>query len=266
MNNNMNNNNIFQNMINNNNICQSMNNNINNNNINPNMNNNNIIQNMNNNMINNIINKIDNNNNNINVNNCLNPINPIKALLYCLSNVENLTSYLLNNNNYNEHQNYKDIFPITSEYSKIIYDLFNNRNQRNIKEISITQNFKDLIMKNNISSPEPKNIFNFILENIHDENKVPIENQNYNNQMKAGKRDIIFNNFIEQKFNPENTSNISNNFFGIEEILKCCSKCNNSFYKYEIFKYIEFDIKEINNSMINKVNELLDNSNNDNNN
>jgi hypothetical protein len=113
-------------------------------------------------------------------------------------------------------------------------------------------------MKNNISSSEPKNIFNFILENIHNENKRPIENQNYNNQMNSGRRDIILQNFLQQKFNPENTSNISNNFFGIEEISKCCSNCKNFCFKYEIFKYIEFDIKEANNSMIYKLNDLLD--------
>ena len=295
--NNMNNNNMKNNyMINNykinNNMIDNLNNNINNNNINNNMNNKNMnnynmnnynmnnynmnnynminnymINNMNNNNINNNIinnnmnnnmnnNKMNNNNNIINVNNYLNPINinSIKALLYCLSNVENLTSYLLNNKNFNEHQTYKDIFPITYEYSKIIYDLFNNRN---IKEISITQNFKDLIMKNKISSSDPKNIFNFILENIHDENKAPIENKNYICQMNTGRRDIIFNNFLQQKFNPENTSNISNNFFGIEEISKCCSNCKNFFFEYEIFKCIKFDIKEISNPIIYKLTELL---------
>ena len=183
-------------------------------------------------------------------------LNSIKVLLQCLSNCEDLTTYIINNN---DHQTYEDIFPITSEYSKIIKNLFYNKNTFNIKAVSITQNFKDLIIKNNISSLEPKTIYNFILEKIHEENKNPIENQNYQNQMNTGIRSKDFINFKNQKFIPEDTSYISKNFFGIEEIKKTCSNCQNCVFNYEIFKYIEFDIKEVNNSFIEKINNLLKN-------
>ena len=285
MNNIINNDNNMKNInnFNNNNNMNFMNfNNMNNNNNNSNNNN---LMNMNNinnfnntnlannnyqfnNQINNMNNQINmsqnnfipnfnmNYNNNINMwpnQNMIN-IEPIKSVIQCLGDCKLLTNYFLNPSKYNEYISFIDNFPITSKYAIIIKKAMQNSN--NFNKLSIE--LKNLIEKKyKITLSSPKDILKYIIESIHEENKTPIENNNFN-QMFLGTREQIYNYFLKYKFIPENTTIISNNFFGVKETIKECTNCKSLKYEYELFKLIEFQIEEIYKyNMISKANKIL---------
>ena len=267
INNNINNMNIINNNINNNNNVNSINININENNIN---NINNFNFNGMNNQINNInnFNFIDMNNqmNNLNINNQNNNmininINFIKPVIDCLSNCEELTQYFLDPIKINEYNNSKNIFPITSAYSEIINQIY--KNPANYI-FSIKQLKNKIEQKFNCPSFEPKIIYKFIIENIHEEIKNPIvKNNNLNNINQINMmRFQTFNLFFKNRFEPENTSIISNNYFGINEIEIICSNCSIPIYEYEIFNFIEFSIEEIYAKLVYKANMLIQNDRN----
>ena len=246
---NMNNMNFINNMnMNNmNNIHNNININLNNQNnmlqINNNQNQNNFIQNMNmNNMNNNIINQQVKQNINI---------KSIKAVIQCLSNFQEITQFLLNSSQYfiTFHTN----FPIIASYAKII-DSF----QKQINNNEYIDNLKDIIDKsNNLYSSNPKDIFIFMIERIHGELKVPFEPKNIFNKNIIGNKVLLYNNFINNIFIPENTSIISKNCFGIREMKVQCNFCKFINYEYDIIKYIEFSIEEIYSKQVEKAKNFL---------
>ena len=273
----INNNFINNNNINNNKMINNMNN-INSNNIN--MNNMNFINNLNMNNINNInlnnpnnmlqINNNQNQNNfiqNINMNSAvINQkfkqninINSIKAVIQCLNNFQEITKYLLNPSKYNELITFHTNFPITSSFAKIINSFQNPLNFNN----KYIDNLKDIIDRsNNLYSSNPKDIFIFMIESIHKELKVPFEPNNNFNKNNIGNKVLLYNNFINNIFNPENTSIISKNCFCGREMKAQCNICTNINYEYDIIKCIEFSIEEIYSKQVDKAKKLLiDNQN-----
>ena len=189
----------------------------------------------------------------------------IKAVIYCLGNMEELTQNLLNKENFNDYINYSNIFPITSEYAKIINNSFKDSN--NFKKLSVSD-LKKIIEKPNLPSFDPKNIFQFIIENIHKEIKIPNENNNNNYvQQNLEERVKIFDLFYQNIFKPEkNTSIISKLFFGAREMMINCANCKKINFNDDIFKFIEFSVEETYKNKINTASELIIKNDNDKNN
>ena len=250
-------------------------NNVNNMNINNLNNNNNInfnnIDNMNNmNIMNisknffNINNQINNfqnisNIDNFNSRSCLN-ITPdqkkesIKIIMQCLSKLENITNYFLNKSLTKEFLDFPNVFPITSSYIKMLEK--SSKKYKNFEYFSVKEFLKIFEKNYCYNSYKLENIYTFIIEKIHQESKTPIENNNIN-IMNIGTRDQMCVNFYNNKFLPENTTIISKNIFGIKELDIKCGNCHNLNYEFEIFKFIEFHIKEIYTNIIYKAQMLL---------
>ena len=184
-------------------------------------------------------------------------IEAIKSVIQCLSDFKMLSNYFLNPNKYNEYINFHNNFPITSKYVYIINKSIKNPKNFNndlvkLKHL-IEQKYKLILF-------DPKDIFKCLIESIHKENKIPINNNDNNNynQIIPTKREEIYSYFLKNKFKPENTTIISNNFFGGKEIVKECLGCKNHAYEYEIFKLIDFQIEEMYKGyMVYKANKLI---------
>ena len=82
-------------------------------------------------------------------------------------------------------------------------------------------------------------------------NNSLIQYNNYTN------RDSIYNEFLNRIFNPQNNTFISQNFFGIREIISKCYNCNNMNYNFEIFKFLDFSVEDVNNYLVNKLREYI---------
>ena len=237
-----NNNNYFNNNINNNN---NNNNNIQNhifgfNNINNNITHSNMNVNNNMNLNNmNINNHINNNNNKNQFNNMSNinimnkPYNPVglkdvglspflNATLQCLSHCNELTEYLLKNNN-EYSQNYKK-YPTTYTYLKVLKNLFPPPNDNNK-----CYEPNDLLLKKLSEKSKGSNdLYKYILEGIHNELvRVPEINNNGNHYVNS------------------QLTIISQNFFGERKLYEVnCQSCANNIVKQEFFMYISFPLED----------------------
>ena len=170
----------------------------------------------------------------------------LKSLVRCLSNCQIVFENIIN---FNEQQ----FMPIVSSLNYIfqkndyIYGL--SKLKENLNRASKQINDLD----------EPKNVFSYIIESINNEIGGCNSNQNnsliqYNNYTN---RDSIYNEFLNRIFNPQNNTFISQNFFGIREIISICYNCNNMNYNFEIFKFLEFSVEDINNYLVNKLREYI---------
>ena len=191
-------------------------------------------------------------------------INPelIKIVIQCLSNCEEITKFFKDPSKYNEYTSYPDIFPITSNCAKLIFKAFSD--PLNNKKFFVDNLKKEMEKKFNLASNDIKNIFTFLIENIHEEIKTPIQqNNNFDlNQINKQDRASIYKFFLNNKFKPENTTIIANNFFGINEAYIQCPNCRIFIFNYNIFKLIEFTIEEVYPNILNKVRMLIENGRN----
>ena len=232
INNNMNNNNMINNMINNN-----MNNMINNNMINNNMNNM-----INNNMINNnIIMPI----NNISI-----PDDILKSAFHCFFNCDKIINEI------------KILFPNQNNNMPLIHSLYATFIASNIY-IALRE-LNEMINKlntQNIKLEKPEDIFIFFIEKVNKElgginqNEINIPFMPYNIE----NENSMYNDYLNQVFNKINTTFISQDYFGINEKYILCPLCKKYNYDFNIFYYLKFSIKKVNNYLVNKLGEYMNN-------
>ena len=117
-----------------------------------------------------------------------------------------------------------------SNCDKLIYDLIKRINEEN-QNILRNLNFEQ--------------IFNFILIKLHKElNKKQIIKKELPKD--DYDENIAYNNFINN-FSEQNNSEIQKIFFGLKEIIDIYKCCTLKKYSFEIYKYITFNIENINN-------------------
>ena len=169
--------------------------------------------------------------------------NIINYVIQCLKNCQDLSKCILHHNSYKLFTNNIQKYPISLLTANIMkIDFQNNYNLYNAE----IQKFKDYIEnKYYIDLEDPKKVYEFILDNIHKENKKYFNQNNVQIPNFNDDRKKIFDFYFWNIYKPENTSRISEIFYGVREVLIKCGKCNKPNYEYYIFKYIEFQIEEI---------------------
>ena len=208
--------------------------------------------------------------------------NIFNSILQCLSQTGELTSYFLNNKNIEEiindnrkskDKNDKKLAP---SYLKLI------RNLWNINEVEAysSDTFLDTIKNMNPlfeieNENKLKEFIIFIIEQLHRELKKPkIKNNNSesNETLNQYDRNNIFN-YCYNKFKEE-SSIISDLFFGLKETSNECLNCRNNYnsnglpnnsicFNYEMFDCLIFPLEEIKNIKDNYMrNNNIQNNNN----
>ena len=117
---------------------------------------------------------------------------------------------------------------------------------------------------------DSKDLIIFILEQLHQELKKPININNINiikENLNQNIRDSVFHQFFNEFL--KESSIISELFFGFNEITNECLNCKNRnlqdnsiFYNYEIFNYLIFPLNEIKKKKNIKNNSSILNDNN----
>ena len=172
----------------------------------------------------------------------------MNATLQCLSNCYELSYYLLDSNRYNnEYSKFKDNFPLTYAYANVVHNLFPPA--KDYKSYFKPIYFKETVGNLNelfkeFAANDSKDLLIYILEKINEELKVPvaINNilfQNINIGTEMGQYLMFMNQFYSQ-----NTSIISNNFYGINESIVQCLNCGYSTFNFSIFNFIIFPLEE----------------------
>ena len=162
----------------------------------------------------------------------------LNLILICLSNIEPLLFFCLENQNeiLNKIKEKRNFFSLLIEF-------FNNvwLNKNNYNPIKIHNLLK--LNQETYNSKNPGNIINFILSKLNDELKL---NKNINNNnINRYVEEEVFNAFKETIKN--NKTKISELFFVNYEIKKTCSQCEVPTYYYEqkpiINLYIQDHVK-----------------------
>ena len=187
-----------------------------------------------------------NNMNNLNIINNPFPKNDIlKSIVLCLLNCEIITQNLSNFD-----QGYMSIL------SSLNY-IFKN-NDYNMGLSQLKQNLIN-VSNNSFNFEEPSNVLLSIIVSLDNEisgNNL-IQTQELTFYQNPNDRDSMYNEFLDKIFNPSNNTFISKNFFGIREIMTKCMKCLNLNYDFEIFKFFEFSVKDVNHFIANKLHRYI---------
>mgnify|MGYP002626234394 FL=1 len=115
------------------------------------------------------------------------------------------------------------------------------------------------VSNNSFNLEEPSNVLLSIILNL--DNEISGNNLNQKQELtfyqNPNDRDLMYNEFLDKIFNPSNNTFISKNFFGIREIMTKCMKCLNLNYDFEIFKFFEFSVKDVNHFIANKLHRYI---------
>ena len=260
------NNNMFMN-----NMLKTDNNNINNMNMFNNMNNNMFFNNNNNNKhiisksmdISTVINQNNNFRNNMMANSSTTIVKPLphkiglqnigqtcymNASLQCLTNVEKISKKLLqmfNQNIINIQQQ-----PLTYVYSSLLYEFIITD-----KSYIIPQTFKATLEELNPlfqgnQASDAKDFIFFMIERLHQELKPPENPLNnfaqidfFKQEMEARNQMLTLNKFLNEFRN--NSSIISDTFYGITSSQMKCEGCQSIKYSFQTFNILNFILKKV---------------------
>jgi hypothetical protein len=170
----------------------------------------------------------------------------LKSIVFCLSNCDVLFQNIINMNEGLQNM------PIISSLQYI----FKNADYTN----GIFKLRGNLASKGFIDLENPKNIFIFILDNINNEIGGGF-NPNQSNSSFLSKhsnnKNKLYEDFVNQIFTPLNHTFISNNFFGIREVISKCNTCKYENYNLDIFRFLEFSVEEVQKFLVNKLPDYI---------
>ena len=192
----------------------------------------------------------------------------INSTLQCLSQTKDLTKYFLNkkyedriiNNNIAlNNKNDSQLAPVYLELIQKLWEINGNKKYSPNKFNNTLYNISSIFK--NAKSVGPKDLVVFILEQLHKELKKVINNDNLNNAQNLNQYNQIsaFNYFFNDFKN--NTSIISDIFFGVNETTTMCLNCKTIFsqkglnipicYDFGNFYFLSFPLEEIRNMKMN---------------
>ena len=174
----------------------------------------------------------------------------IGSILCCLYCFKELTEYFTNENNANYINNNCNTLPICFSYLfgiKLITFQVNddwNNCLCNIRSVIVNENER----YDGNKEIEPRQILSFLLGKLHRElnkckNRINKESNgpNQQNNFNFSNKIEVYNNFIK-KFNENNKSIISDNFYGFMKTKTVCSKCKLTSYTYNSFIFVSFNL------------------------
>ena len=181
----------------------------------------------------------------------------MNATLQNLINIDPLTRYLLNQENYFKIINDINNYELSLRYCEVLYNLCLIEKNNTYYE---PKNFKEIISRKNplfegIQANDSKDLINFLLEEMHNELKLLENNkkENFNELFQPiinNNKIFILNNF-RKIMNENNKSIISKLFYILIESITHCLGCNNDIYNYEVTFYIEFPLENVYNYCLN---------------
>ena len=176
-------------------------------------------------------------------------ISYMNSSLQCLANVQRLTHEILELHNQNII-NYQSQ-PLTFVYSKLLFELktasttyiYPNFFKSKIEELNyLFREQKEL---------DPKDFITFFIDKLHQELKT---NNNYQNNMslinslqeelEARNENLALQRFINE-FNENNSSIISDTFYGINRSVIKCDYCGVQKYTFKEFNILNFILKKV---------------------
>ena len=169
----------------------------------------------------------------------------MNATLQCLAHIEKFCKYLLNPENIQNIQKNKFKYKLTNAYLIVLINLWQNINIQSYAP----HNFKQVISDMNplfqgVQANDSKDLIIFLLENMHNELNVPINNQQNNdmiNQFDFNEALKTFKNFFINNYR----SVISNLFYGFFDSTMVCKKCGVMTHNIQCYNILIFPLEEV---------------------
>ena len=198
----------------------------------------------------------------------------MNATLQCLVNVDDLTRYLLTNNNYIDIINNEDKCEILSIYCNLLEKLCCDLT---IEKYYNPKDFKEIISRKNplfkgIQANDSKDLIYYLLEQFNYElniikkkiknNIIYTESTNdiINNIFSQSNRILMLTNFIKE-YSYLNNNIMPKLFFSLIENETVCKGCNNHKYNYQTVFSLEFPLEKYYNNIYgiqnNNINKKL---------
>ena len=178
----------------------------------------------------------------------------MNATFQCFAHIENLTKYLLKNQD--TLLSNKNKYKLSNSYTKVLENIWM---KKNINYYTPNE-FKDLISEMNplfagIQANDSKDLVLFIMETMHNELNHPNQNIQINqvqNQYDYETTFRVFSNFFVNNYN----SVISNLFYGMYNSMMTCLNCNVTTHNVQCFNIMIFPLEEVRKykNKFNKVN------------
>ena len=173
----------------------------------------------------------------------------MNATLQALSNTPQFTEYFLTKYKY-KPKNIKK--KISNEMYKVLINLWDDTKKKGDYS---PNDFKEVLSKENplfagIQPNDSKDLINFLLERLHQENNTASQSNNQNNVIDFSNVNQLneketLNAFFKDFFSLNN-SVISNLFYGVCKIENKCTGCNYSKYNFQVYSFLEFPLKQVN--------------------
>ena len=182
------------------------------------------------------------------INNISIPDDILKSAFHCFFNCDKIINEI------------KILFPNQNNNMPLIHSLYATFIASNIY-IALRE-LNEMINKlntQNIKLEKPEDIFIFFIEKVNKElgginqNEINIPFMPYNIE----NENSMYNDYLNQVFNKINTTFISQDYFGINEKYILCPLCKKYNYDFNIFYYLKFSIKKVNNYLVNKLGEYM---------
>ena len=185
----------------------------------------------------------------------------MNATLQCLINIDPLTRYILNQNNFININNNAGKCEILSCYSFLLQKICCDEN---VKNYYSPKDFKNIISRKNplfkgIKANDSKDLIYFLIEQMNFElnqidqkikNFVNYNHQNHNQnnfisqENMQSNENLMLSNFI-QEFSYKNNNIIPKLFFSVIENETICNRCNTHKYNFQTNFSIEFPLEKI---------------------
>ena len=176
----------------------------------------------------------------------------MNSTLQCLSQIERLTNYFLNDKNKEriinnnialKNKNDLQLSPAYLDLIKILWKIDGEKAYIPITFLNAVNNMNKSFK--NEKDEDAKDFIIFILEQLHNELKKPV--QNYSNEkLKLNQYNKNTFNFFFNDYKKE-SSIISDIFFGVNEKTNECCHCKKIYNKYEIFNCLIFPLEKVKN-------------------
>jgi ubiquitin C-terminal hydrolase len=185
----------------------------------------------------------------------------MNATIQCLSNIRDLTDYLLGNLgklNVNKQ-------PLTTQYTNLLSGLFYTK-EKYIDPFLFRKVIEELNPLFQGSAPgDSKDLLFYILEAIHNEltpeqKNVKIAKKNFFQlELESKDEKKMLQNFFDD-FNSKNKTKIYDIFYGITRSTMKCNNCRITKYSFQLFNMLIFQLKKIKDDKMAELGEFYNNN------
>ena len=190
----------------------------------------------------------------------MNPVN-LNSIIQCFVQLKEISEGLLNLEKQNFFNNNKECI-LSKGYLDIIKNLFFPENDNiyslnDFLNLLQTKDKKNIFMKNKLYI-EPKNIINFLIEELHKElntkKRMSKQLNTIKNKFESENEKEALCKYLED-FTINNNSLISKNFYGLLKNKIICQGCKKGKYIFEFYTFLTFNLSQVKNFISKEKNQ-----------